>query len=230
MVALSTLLVTLSTITASLAAPTSSEAKRDVDLATRGPHDFFLGADTLSRRGAIDYDQDYTTDSTVSYSPTSTGFSVNWSNSQDFVVGVGWQTGTTSPITFGGDFSVASGSGTGLLSVYGWTTNPLVEYYVIENALNPPQQGSIVGTFTSDGSEYTIWKNQRVNEPSIVGTATFDQYISIRSSTRSSGTVTIENHFNEWASLGLDLGTFNYQVIAVEGWSSSGSASQTVSN
>lgn len=135
-----------------------------------------------------------------------------------------------SPITFGGEFSVTEGSGTGLLSVYGWTTDPLVEYYVIENALNPPQQGTIMGTFTSDGSEYTVWENQRVNEPSIVGTATFNQYISIRSSPRSSGTVTIENHFNEWASLGLDLGTFNYQVIAVEGWSSSGSASQTVSN
>lgn len=95
--ALSVLLITLSSIAVSFAAPASSEAKQvDVDLAARGPHDFILGADNaLSRRAAIDYDQDYTTDSTVSYSPTSTGFSVDWSNSQDFVVGVGWQTGTT---------------------------------------------------------------------------------------------------------------------------------------
>jgi endo-1,4-beta-xylanase len=42
--------------------------------------------------------------------------------------------------------------------------------------------------------------------------------------------VTVENHFNAWKSLGLNLGTFNYQVIAIEGWGGSGSASQTVSN
>lgn len=100
----------------------------------------------------------------------------------------------------------------------------------MEDYLNPPQQGTIKGTFTSDGATYTVWENQRVNEPSIQGTSTFNQYISIRNTTRTSGTVTVENHFKEWASLGMDLGTFNYQVMAIEGWSGSGSASQTVSN
>ncbi|KAH8705799.1 endo-xylanase [Talaromyces proteolyticus] len=230
MVALSTLLIAFSSIAASLAAPANPEVKRD-ELAERGPHDFFLGLDnSLSRRATINYDQDYTTGGTVNYSPSSTGFTVNWSNAEDFVVGVGWKTGSTSSINFGGSFSVSGTSGTGLLAVYGWTTSPLVEYYVIEDYVNPPQQGTVKGTFTSDGSTYTIWENQRVNEPSIIGTATFNQYISIRNSPRTSGTVTIENHFKEWANLGLNLGTFNYQVIAVEGWSSSGSASQSVSN
>lgn len=132
----------------------------------------------------------------------------------------------SSPINLDGTFSVSSG--VGLLSVYGWTTNPLVEYYIIEDSSNPPQQGSVKGTFTSDGSTYTVWENQRVQEPSIQGTATFNQYISIRSSGRSSGTVTLENHFKQWASYGLNLGTFNYQVVAVESWSGAGSAQQTV--
>lgn len=90
--------------------------------------------------------------------------------------------------------------------------------------------GSQKGTVSSDGGTYAIWENQRVNEPSIIGTATFNQYISIRSSPRTSGTVTIQNHFDAWAKLGLNLGTMNYQVIAVESWSGSGSASQKVSN
>jgi endo-1,4-beta-xylanase len=132
-----------------------------------------------------------------------------------------------SPIAFGGSFSTSSG--TGMLAVYGWTTNPLVEYYVIESSHSPPSFGSTKGSVTSDGSSYTIWENQRVNEPSITGTATFNQYISVRSSQRTSGTVTLENHFKAWAALGMNLGNFNYQVIAIEGWGGSGSAQQTVS-
>jgi endo-1,4-beta-xylanase len=133
-----------------------------------------------------------------------------------------------SPITFSGSFGASSG--TGLLSVYGWSTNPLVEYYVVEDSLKPPSFGTLKGTFTSDGSTYTVYENTRVNEPSIQGTSTFNQYISVRSSKRSSGTVTVENHFTKWKALGLNLGTLNYQVIAVEGWGGSGTATQTVSN
>lgn len=131
------------------------------------------------------------------------------------------------PITYSGSFSV--GSGVGLLSVYGWSTSPLVEYYIIEDLSGESSFGTVMGSVTSDGSSYTIWENQRVNEPSIQGTATFNQYISVRASPRTSGTVTLENHFAAWAALGMDLGTFNYQVIAVEGWAGSGSAGQSVS-
>lgn len=92
------------------------------------------------------------------------------------------------------------------------------------------QSGTQKGTVYSDGATYTIWENTRVNEPSIEGTSTFNQYISIRQSGTASGTVTIQNHFNAWAALGMDLGTLNFQVIAVESWDGSGTAYQTVSN
>jgi endo-1,4-beta-xylanase len=117
-----------------------------------------------------------------------------------------------------------------MLSVYGWSENPLVEYYVIEDSHDAGPFGTEKGTLYSDGSEYTFYENTRVNEPSIVGTATFNQYISVRSSPRSSGTVTIQNHFLAWYGADLKLGTLNYQVIAVEGWGGEGSAAQSVSN
>jgi endo-1,4-beta-xylanase len=58
----------------------------------------------------------------------------------------------------------------------------MVEYYVMEDYSNPPTSSTVKGTFTSDGSTYRIWENQHGNEPSIDGTATFNQYISVRSS------------------------------------------------
>jgi endo-1,4-beta-xylanase len=54
-----------------------------------------------------------------------------------------------------------------------------------------------------------------VNQPSIQGTATFQQYLSVRQNKRTSGTVTVANHVNAWAALGMPLGTMNYQVVAV---------------
>lgn len=119
-----------------------------------------------------------------------------------------------------------------LVSVYGWTTNPLVEYYVQEYTSNGSgsAQGQKVGSVTCDGSVYDIWKHTQVNQPSIVGTTTFTQYISNRQSKRSgSGTVTTKCHFDAWAKLGLNLGTHNYQTLATEGWgNAAGNSKYTV--
>ena len=137
---------------------------------------------------------------------------------------------TTRPITHTGTFSVNSGLGS--LGVYGWSTNPLVEYYIMEVNNGITVGGTQMGTVESDGGTYTIWKHQQVNQPAIAGSGlyTFWQYISIRNSPRTSGTITVQNHFDAWAAHGMTLGTMNLQVIAVESWSGSGSAQQTVSN
>ncbi|KAF3400844.1 Endo-1,4-beta-xylanase 1 [Talaromyces pinophilus] len=226
------LVVVLTAIHSAIAVPTG---QTQASVQKRGPHNFVMGPDhplMMARRNeslfrrATNYIQDYTTGGTVDFSPESGEFSVSWDTTDDFVVGVGWNPGSTEPITHSGSFNVESGLAS--LSVYGWTTNPLVEYYIIDEYVNMEQAGTQKGTVYSDGATYTIWENQRVNEPSIEGTSTFNQYISIRESNRASGTITVENHFNAWANVGLKLGTMDFQVIAVESWDGSGNAQQTV--
>src|SRR5579862_3390728 len=100
-------------------------------------------------------------------------YSTTWSGIGDFVAGVGWNPGNTSPKTFSG--SMSSSGGTALMSLYGWSTNPLVEYYVIEDDQGgSPSLGTFMGTVSSDGGTYNIYEHQQVNQPSIQGTTTFE--------------------------------------------------------
>ncbi|KAH8892809.1 glycoside hydrolase family 11 protein [Thozetella sp. PMI_491] len=215
MISLSHLALALSALGGVFAAPTA-----DPDAP-----DFVIGPHNLARRQ--DYNQNYKTGGNVNFSPSSNGYSVTFSGAGDFVVGKGWKTGSERNITFDG--STSRSSGTVLVSVYGWTKNPLVEYYVQEYTSDNKgsAQGTKVGTIESDGSTYDVWKHTQNNQPSIVGTATFTQYISNRRDPRpGSGTVTIKNHFDGWKKLGLNLGTHDYQVLATEGWGSAGGNSK----
>jgi endo-1,4-beta-xylanase len=125
--------------------------------------------------------------------------------------------------------SLSGSGGTALVSLYGWSTNPLVEYYVIDNWVGSPNRaGTLMGQVTSDGGTYDIIEHQQVNQPSIQGTATFNQYLAIRTSPRTSGgTITFANFVNAWASHGMNLGSMNYQIMATEAWGN-GSGSSSV--
>lgn len=136
---------------------------------------------------------------------------------------------TCRDITFSADYD-PTGQNT-YLSVYGWTKDPLHEYYITESfgEYDPGSAGTHLGTVDSDGSTYDIYTATRENAPSIDGTQTFTQFWSIRQDKRTSGTVTTQNHFDAWAKAGLTMGsTFDYQIVAVEGYQSEGSATVTV--
>jgi endo-1,4-beta-xylanase len=152
-----------------------------------------------------------------------------WSGVGDFVGGIGWNPGSSHSVTYSASFNP---SGDAYLALYGWSTSPLVEYYILDNwsGYNPASGATFMGSVTSDGSTYNLYEDQRVNQPSIIGTATFNQYWAIRQSPRTSGTITTSNIFNAWASHGMNLGTFNYQILATESFNGgSGNCSVTVS-
>jgi len=156
-------------------------------------------------------------------------------------------------VSYASNYNCNNMNGLSYLSVYGWTrdfakenANPegsqahleaLVEYYIIGNwcAWNVSQDRNAqnLGTLNVDGSTYNIYRTERINQPSIrCGGAcdNFYQYFSIRSNTRSSGTINVSAHFRRWEELtGVPMGGLHEVMMKVEGYNadnqSSGSAS-----
>jgi len=163
-------------------------------------------------------------------------YGLTWSgNNGNLVGGKGWNPGTaTRVINYSGTYTP---NGNSYLAIYGWTRSPLIEYYVVESygSYNPSSAASKKGTVTCNGASYDILQTTRTQQPSIDGTQTFQQFWSVRNPKKNpggaiSGTVDVGCHFTAWSNAGMKLGTsHNYQIVATEGYFSSGSSVITVS-
>jgi endo-1,4-beta-xylanase len=137
-------------------------------------------------------------------------FLMSWTGVKQVVGGKGWAAGTTRNKVV--NYNVGSLTGSiKFLGVYGWTKSPLTEYYVCEKGpgaiynKGKVGNGTTTATYTSNGNTYSLTKSQRVNAPSIEGTATFWQFESLRTGTQASvgvnGAVDMNIHFNKYKSL-----------------------------
>jgi endo-1,4-beta-xylanase len=175
------------------------------------------------------YYQYYRTGGSATMTLGSAGnFAVSWSGVGDIVCGKGWNPGSSSRV-MNYNCGAYSNSGGGSQGAYGWTTSPLVEYYVQDNG--SATAGTQVGTVSSDGGTYVVWHHQQVNQPSILGTSTFWQNIDAREGSRGTGnnvSITLANHFNFWNSHSMTTGSQNLQILYVESFGGSGYCNETV--
>jgi len=168
-------------------------------------------------------------------------FKATWNNSGDFLARMGLQFDETKTFnqygTIGANLAftkTGSAGGYSFIGIYGWSNNPLVEYYIVENSfangVTTPYGTTQRGTFNVDGATYKVYSGTKQNQPSIHGTATFQQYFSVRQSPRQCGHVSISEHFKAWGNMGMTLGKMYEARILVEAGGGQGSISFTTAN
>ncbi len=175
---------------------------------------------------------------------TTPAFSASWGpNSGDFLARIGLQWGNSGKAvsslgTVTADFAeTKSGSAGGYsyIGIYGWSVNPCVEWYIVDDSYNNlpfNPGGSMVGTATIDGGTYNIIQRSTTGTGgNRCGNVTsWNQFYSVRTSKRSCGTISISDHWAAWAAKNLNLGSVLEASILIEAGGGTGSIQFPVAN
>lgn len=164
-------------------------------------------------------------------------FSCEWSDINNALFRRGQKFDCTKTYKELGNMSVEYGvdyqpDGNSYMCVYGWTRSPLIEFYIVDSwGTWKPPGGMAYGTVSIDGAVYEIYKTKRVNQPSIDGTSTFDQFWSVRKDkippvegNKLEGSINISKHFEAWEQCGLEMGKMYEVALTIEGYQSNGKA------
>ena len=171
-------------------------------------------------------------------------FSTSWNNAGDFLARLGYEWGNSAKSydsygTISAQFAYkksGSAGGYSYIGIYGWSTNPCVEWYIVDDSFNgmPVNPGSTSnkGTVTIDGGDYILYTRQTsgTGGSRCNGVSNWAQYYSIRKTARQCGTISITQHFNAWKAAGMTLGNLLEAKILVEVGGGSGSVDFPVAN
>ena len=155
--------------------------------------------------------------------PGVTAFRASWNNAGGYLGRMGFEWGNNGePYTAHGTISaqfvakktVISGNGGGgysYIGMYGWTNNPCIEWYVIEDTFKTlpfnPGGTEDKGTIDVDGGTYDVYTRSTpgTGGDRCGGVANWTQYYSIRTSPRDCGVITLSEHFEKWEGLGMSM-------------------------
>jgi endo-1,4-beta-xylanase len=122
------------------------------------------------------------------------------------------------------------------VALYGWTLEPLMEYYVIEDygdfipgpTASDGSPRTNYGTLTVDDGTYDIWALPVMDRPSIIGDSSdFTQIFNVRKVRRKCGQISLSEHFAKWNAVGLTLGKLEEAMFLMEAQNNSGTINVT---
>jgi hypothetical protein len=163
-------------------------------------------------------------------------FSASWNNSGDYLgrLGFEWGNGGKTYDQYGtitADFTfkkTGSGGGFSYIGIYGWSINPCIEWYIIDDSFGTmpfnPWNASVKGSTTSiDGENYKFYSNSTNGTGgSRCNASSWMQFWSVRQKARQCGRITISDHFKAWDAAGMKLGNLLEAKILVETGGGSG--------
>jgi len=169
-------------------------------------------------------------------------FSAKWNNNGDFLARLGIEWGGK-PIAQLGEITAeftyrktGSSGGYSYVGVYGWATNPCVEYYIIDDSFNGmpfnPWNMQQRGSATIDGEVYKFFSGTTggTGGSRCAGGGSFTQYWSVRQRGRSCGVMTISKHFEEWKNAGMNMDNILEAKVLVETGGGQGTVEFPVAN
>ncbi len=168
-------------------------------------------------------------------------FSASWNNSGDYLGRLGYEWGgwgsTPRPYEEYGTITArfayrrsGTGGGYSYFGIYGWSTDPCVEWYIVDDSYNgmPVNPGSTTnkGEVEIDGGTYIMYTRDTTGTGGsrCSGVSNWAQYYSIRKTARQCGQISITQHFDAWKRLGMPLGNLLEAKILVETGGGTGSA------
>ena len=170
-------------------------------------------------------------------------FSAAWNNAGDYLARLGYEWGNAGKTydTYGtitAQFAykkTGTGGGYSYIGIYGWSTNPCVEWYIVDDSFNgmPVNPGSTTnkGTVTIDGGDYILYTRQTNGTGgSRCNVSSWAQYYSVRKTARQCGTISITQHFDAWKAASMPLGNLLEAKILVEVGGGNGSVDFPVAN
>lgn len=161
-----------------------------------------------------------------------TAFAASWGpNSGDFLsrIGLEWGGSGKNYDQYGSIVAqfaykkTGTAGGYSYIGIYGWSNNPCVEYYIVDDSYGKMPfdafGATLKGTANIDGEDYKLFSNNtrgtggsRCN----AGESSWLQFWSIRQKARQCGQISISKHFDAWKEKGMVMGKMLEAKILVE--------------
>jgi endo-1,4-beta-xylanase len=134
-------------------------------------------------------------------------------------------------------FEIKSGTGGGYsyIGVYGFSADPCVEFYIVEDSYVAmpvkPYSTTHKGTVAIDGASYDLYSGSvTAADVSSCRGAPWRLFYSVRQTARTCGQISITQHFDAWKAAGMVLGDLTQVAVLAEVGGGTGSIDFPLAN